>query len=286
MTATNTPDRTRQTSTLPDTVRLGFGRLVRSEWIKLRSIRSTIWCYAVLAFVTIAMAVLVGAGSDSGSGIPQDLVNALTVSKSTTAVAFAALVVGVVGVLTISGEYTTGQIRSSFTADPRRVGVALAKAAVVGVVTFVVSTVATWIGVAVSVPLQATHGLHPDLTDWKVLAPILGSSVYLTLIALMALGIGLLVRSSAGGIAITLGLLLVLPGVLSLVGNVTKAQWVSNVVRFLPSESGSQLYQYAVAGTPAQQGVVLNGWSGFTVLFAEVIVVLALALAAARRRDV
>jgi len=282
-TATNAP----RTSTLPDGIGLSFPRLVRSEWIKFRTIRSTWWCYSILVVVTVGMAVLLGQFvTDSGASLPQDAENGQLVSINTASVTLTALVVGVLGVLIISGEYGTGQVRSTFTADPRRTGVVLAKATVLALTTFVVSAVSTWIGVAASAALQASRGVEADLADPAVFLPILGSSVFVTLLALLAFGIGLLVRSSAGGIAITLGILLVLPIILSLVGGLLNAQWVADVYAFLPDQAGSQLFAYSYEGAGSRPGVVLNGWGGFGVLLAEVVVVGALALTVARRRDV
>lgn len=269
-------------------VRLSFPRLVRSDWIKLRSIRSTVWCFAILVALTVAMAVLLGTlVNQGGQAMPTDAANGTLVSVNTASVSFTALVVGVLGVLIITGEYGTGQVRSTFTADPGRTGVLLAKAVVLAVSTFVVSAVSTWIGVLISTPLQAGNGVEADLGDPSVFMPILGSSVYVTLLALLAFGIGLLVRSSAGGIAITLGILLVLPVILSLLGSLIDAQWILDVSRFLPSDAGTQLYAYSSSGpAPDQPGVVLNGWGGFSVLLAEVVVVGGAAIAAARTRDV
>jgi len=284
MSATNAPSRNRSATTLPDTVRLSAGRLVRSEWIKLRSIRSTWWCYAILVAVTVGMAALLGSAVDPVPGDGPDLVNGTFVSLNTGSVLLTTLVVGVLGVLIITGEYGTGQIRSTFTADPRRTGVVLAKATVLAVVTFVVSAASTWIGVLLSSALQSAKDAAPALGDPAVFMPILGSSVYVTLVALLAFGIGLLVRSSAGGIAVTLGILLVLPLLLSGIGNLMGQQWVLDIAKFLPNEAGAQLYSYAF---PVQQdGIVLNGWGGFAVLLAEVVIVGAVALTAARRRDV
>ena len=284
MSATNAPSRNRSATTLPDTVRLSAGRLVRSEWIKLRSIRSTWWCYAILVAVTVGMAALLGSAVDPVPGDGPDLVNGTFVSLNTGSVLLTTLVVGVLGVLIITGEYGTGQIRSTFTADPRRTGVVLAKATVLALVTFVVSAASTWIGVLLSAALQSAKDAAPALGDPAVFMPILGSSVYVTLVALLAFGIGLLVRSSAGGIAVTLGILLVLPLLLSGIGNLMSQQWVLDIAKFLPNEAGAQLYSYAF---PVQQdGIVLNGWGGFAVLLAEVVIVGAVALTAARRRDV
>ncbi|WP_083393159.1 ABC transporter permease [Curtobacterium sp. MMLR14_010] len=274
-------------ASVPDSVGLTFPRLVRSEWIKLRSIRSTVWCFAILVLLTIAMAVLLGAVVDQGTDpLPQDAVNGSFVSLNTASVSLTALVVGVLGVLIITGEYGTGQVRSTFTADPGRTGVILAKAFVLALATFVVSLVSTWIGVVVSAVLQAGKDVHPELGDPSVWMPILGASVYVTLVALFAYGIGLLVRSSAGGIAITLGIFLVLPVILSIFTQLVQAQWVADLAKFLPSTAGGELYSYAWAGSGAQQGVVLNGWGGFAVFAGEVVVIGAAAIAVARSRDV
>ncbi|ROQ18723.1 MULTISPECIES: ABC transporter permease [unclassified Curtobacterium] len=286
MSATTSP--TTSSTRMHGATRLSFPHLVRSEWIKLRSIRSTFWCYAILVLVTIGMAALVGANTNSGGDqMPTDIANGTLVNVNTVGVLLSSLVVGVLGVLIITGEYGTGQVRSTFTADPRRTGVILAKAVVLAVTTFVVSAVATWIGVLISLPLLAGNGVEPEIGNPAVFLPILGSSVYLTLLALLAYGIGLLVRSSAGGIAITLGILLVLPVVLSLMAGLMNLEWPVNIMKFLPDQAGSQLFAYSYDGQEASQDdIVLNGWGGFGVLAAEVLVVGALALTVARRRDV
>lgn len=290
MSATTSP--TTPSTSLQGSTRLSFPHLVRSEWIKLRSIRSTFWCYAILVVVTIGMAALVGANTNSGGqDLPTDIANGTVVNVNTVGVLLSSLVVGVLGVLIITGEYGTGQVRSTFTADPRRSGVILAKATVLALTTFLVSAAATWIGVLISLPLLAGNGVEPEIGDPSVFLPILGSSVFLTLLALLAFGIGLLVRSSAGGIAITLGILLVLPVVLGLMAGLMKVDWPMDIMSFLPDSAGGQLYAYSydgasAAATATNGGIKLNGWGGFGVLAAEVLVVGGLALTLARRRDV
>jgi ABC-2 type transport system permease protein len=217
MSAPQTVPQHRQPGPAPmSDVHLGAGRLVASEWVKFRSIRSTFWCFGIIVLLTIGIAALVGALAEPGQDLTGDQANSTIVSMNTVSVYLSALVVGVLGVLIITGEYSTGQIRSTFTADPGRIGVLLAKATVLALSTFVVSVVSTWIGVFLSTALQSAKGLRPDLADPAVFMPLLGSSLDVTLLALLAFGIGLLVRSSAGGIAITLGILLVLPIVLAL----------------------------------------------------------------------
>ncbi|KTR03617.1 ABC transporter permease [Curtobacterium luteum] len=272
--------------TMPRSTSLSFPRLIRSEWIKLRSVRSTVWCYAIVVVLTLAMAYLLGV-VDTGvpRGAPATAANQLIVTIGTASVSLTALVVGVLGVLIITGEYGTGQIRSTFTADPGRTGAVLAKAFVLALTTFVVSAVSTWIGVAISAALQAGRDIRPDLADPAVFMPILGSSVYVTLVALLAFGIGLLVKSSAGGIAITLGILLVLPIIVSVFAGLTNQQWIADLSEFLPSSAGAQLYTFD-SGPPQGDGLHLDGWGGFGVLAGEVVVIGAIALAAARTRDV
>lgn len=283
---------TATTASMPGRIGLGPGRLVRSEWIKFRSIRSTFWCFAVIVALTVGLAALIGLnapvmGLPEGARITQEIANRQIVLLSTSSVGFTVLVAAVLGVLIITGEYGTGQIRSTFTADPGRVGAILAKAVVLAVATFVVSAVATWIGVVLVSVFQADKGVHADLADPSVFMPILGSSVYVTLVALLAFGIGLLVRSSAGGIAIALGLLLVVPIVLQLVASLVGQQWLLDVSRFLPDQAGGQLFAYESSGSqPADDGVVLNGWAGFGVLAAWVVAVGTLAIVGAKSRDV
>lgn len=267
---------------------LGFPRLVRSEWIKFRSVRSTLWCFAILVVLTVGMAALLGALVDPEPGkVLQDAANRQVVNIATLSVGFTVLVVAVLGVLIITGEYTTGQIRSTFTADPGRLGALGAKAVVLAVATFLVSAVSTWIGVAIAVPLQAAKGVEADLADPSVFLPILGASVDVTMIALLAFAVGLLVRSSAGGIAITLGLLLVVPIILQLMGGLLGAQWLLDAAAFLPDAAGMRLYTYSVPQVDdASATIVLSGWAAFGVLAAWVAAVAAFAVTAAKTRDV
>ncbi|WIA99531.1 ABC transporter permease subunit [Curtobacterium sp. MCBA15_012] len=267
---------------------LGFPRLVRSEWIKFRSVRSTLWCFAILVVLTVGMAALLGALVDPEPGkVLQDAANRQVVNIATLSVGFTVLVVAVLGVLIITGEYTTGQIRSTFTADPGRLGALGAKAVVLAVATFLVSAVSTWIGVAIAVPLQAAKGVEADLADPSVFLPILGASVDVTMIALLAFAVGLLVRSSAGGIAITLGLLLVVPIILQLMGNLLGAQWLLDTAAFMPDAAGMRLYTYSVPQVDDASGtIVLSGWAAFGVLAAWVAAVAAFAVTAAKTRDV
>ncbi|HEY0248351.1 MAG TPA: ABC transporter permease [Gryllotalpicola sp.] len=284
-------------------VRLSFPRLIRSEWIKLRTIRSTVWCFLILFVVNIGLTILAasvgsfGDGHLSGAAGEQAGVSVITLGVNLTS-----LVVAVLGVLIVSGEYATGMIRSTFTADPGRLGALFAKAVVLAVSTFVVSAASTWIAALIAVPILSGKGVDFSLASDKVFMPILGSSVYVTLLALLAFGIGLLVRTTAGGIAIALGLLLVLPPILQILGGLVNADWASNINAFLPSEAGRHLYQYDTGSTATVQSggdggpggsagasdsgiVVLNGWEGFGVTAGLVFLLGCVSLFLVKRRD-
>lgn len=268
--------------------RLTFPRLVRSEWIKLRSLRSTVWCYVILFVLNIAMSVLPAlAANPQRRHLTGDAANSMVVLINTINVNLTALVAAVLGVLIISGEYGTGMIRSTFAADPRRYGAVAAKALILAASTLAVSAVSVWIGVLASAPILSSQNIDVNLGNPDVFLPILGALVYVAMITLLAFGIGLLIRASAGGITIALGLLLVVPTILTAVAALTHQTWVANIVQFLPSHAGGQLYAYQGGSQAADQGdtITLTAWQGFSVLAAEVIAVGVTAVILLKRRD-
>lgn len=290
-TATDTLNRPAPTGSPLDGIRLTFGGLLRSEWIKLRSLRSTVWCLGIV----IVLAVGVAAASaglyhlENISALPKDVANGYVVSAATIGLSFTQLAVAVLGVLVISGEYATGMIRSTYTADPRRLGAYFAKFIVLAVVVFVVGVISVGISAIVGTVIFEGRGLHPDLFSSSVLLPLLGGAAYLTLIAMLAFALGSILRSSAGGIATILGFLLVLPVVASLLARLTQATWVENAAAFLPSEAGQHLYTYVSpnAHIVVTNGIVsLNAWQGGLVLLAWVAVATVVGAILTKRRDV
>lgn len=266
-----------------------FGRLVASEWIKLRSLRSTWWSLGVAELLLVAFGVLQtwGTATDPasfGSGVAQQGAAFVTGGWVLTQ-----LVVCTLGVLAISGEYGTGQIRSTLTAEPRRVPVLLAKAVVLAGTVFTASLLAvavTWAGSSV---WFADLGVSIDLTDPSDLRVLLGTPLYLATVALLGFAFGALLRSSAGGIATVLGLLLVLENAVLLI----PGRLVQVIAPFLPSRAGSLVLQDdgsldATAMWADIQGPhvpVLGPWQGYAVLVAWVVVLLGLAALLLRRRD-
>lgn len=274
---------------------LSFPRIVRSEWIKLRTLRSTQWSLAIFVLLTVGFGLLMAATLDTSSGpaVDAETQKSLTVMVATFGVNFTQLVAAVLGVLIISGEYTTGMIRSTFAAVPTRLPALFAKALILAAATFVVSLVSIVITALVTAPLLAGQGVEGQLLDGEVVRAIVGGAGYLALVALLAFGFGAILRSSAGGIAGVLGLILVVPTVFAILAGITQATWAQNISTFLPSSAGELMYSIgdgAFTGGPpigaaAADVITLDATQGFLVLVAWVAVLLAGAVVLIKRRD-
>ena len=274
--------------------RLSFPGIVRSEWIKLRSLRSTFWCYLIVVVLTIGLAALIAAV------IPTDAVgNARAAAAagvaqppdqrwldiSTIGVSFGQLVIAVLGALVITGEYGTGMIRSTFAAVPSRLPALIAKAVVFGVVTFVVTLAALVVGALLAGPILDGRGIHPDLGDGSVWLALVGGAGYLTLLGVLAMGIGLIIRASAGAIATALGLILVVPIIVDLLASLTRATWLQNVAVFLPNTAGARMFAYRPTGTYTHGLLTLDGWQGLLVVAAWCVVAAVIGGVLVKRRD-
>lgn len=246
---------------VPDTAQLGFARVLRSEWIKIRSVRSTVWSYAALVLMSIGMAVLMPLTlSLQGGTVPAEQQVSLMMQVSTFGVFFGQLIVGVLGVLVMTGEYRTGMIRSTLTAVPKRLPALWAKAIVTFVTTYAVSLVATVGSYLVASPIMASKGVSAAITEPEIMRGIFAGALYLSLVAVFALMVGTIVRSSAAGISIVLGILLVLPTVLQVI----PAQWARDVGPYLFSDAGLNfvgLQSFSLAPLePWQQLAIVLGW--------------------------
>jgi ABC-2 type transport system permease protein len=281
MTSTSHADLTR--------TRLNFGGVLRSEWIKLWTLRSTFWCSLIVVVLGVGFGLLVstiqrpGAAAVVGSYAEQQTA---AVTAATIGIGIGQLVMSVLGVLVISGEYSTGMIRSTFAAEPKRLPTLFAKAIVLGGTAFVLGLVTVWGTVAVAFPLLPGVDVHPDLGNGKLLLSLFGAAAYLAVISLIAFSIGALIRNTSGGIATAIGLILVVPAVLGIVGGLTQATWVENVTTFLPTSAGSNLYDYQSNMHTTVSGVVsLDAHIGGLVMLAWFVVLFVAALVLIKRRD-
>ncbi len=271
-----------------------FGGAVRSEWIKLRSLRSTAWCFAIIVVMTVGLSALlsVSIGSFEGTSPPDSASRqAGALQAVTIGVNFSVLVASVLGALVITGEWGTGMIRSTFTAFPTRTPAVLAKALVFGGVTFLVGLGSMLLAALLSSAILGGFDLAPDLADPGYWWPIVGAAGYLALVGLLAFALGALIRNSAGAIAAALGIVLVIPTVAGILAAVTQATWVLNASSFLPAAAGARMFAYAgentVDGAPVADDVItLEPSQGALVLAAWVLALLIPALVTVRRRDV
>lgn len=253
-----------------------FGHLIRSEWIKLRSLRSTVWCLAIIFVVTIGMGLLMSITATSSS-MAGHLPKGFGLQVAVFGTVFSQLVAAVLGALIITGEYSTGMIRSTLVAAPHRLPVLWAKAIVFGATLFVVGFVGMLLTVAVTTPILTSHHAAVDLGNsesWRMLA---GAAVYLVIIGLLALGLGTIIRNSAGAIAAILGLLLIVPTVLSMI----PVDWTRETTKYLPSSAGTAMY---MGGSPTGSGS-LEPWQGLLVLIAWVAVFFVVAALMLKKRD-
>lgn len=271
---------------------LSFGGVLRSEWIKLRTLRSTLWCYAIIIAVTIGFGLLLaavmpegGVMSQGGSPSAQDQ-QAAWLQVATLGIGFSELVAAVLGALVITGEYGTGMIRSTLTAVPKRTAALVAKAIVFGATTFVVSLVSLVATALLTAPLMSSKAIHPDLGDIDFWIAIVGGAGFLALIGVLSLGIGAIIRNSAGGIAASLGLVLVVPLIVQILAAVTRADWAQNIGAFLPNDAGGRMYAYGPATVTPPEGVVsLEPWQGLIVLAVWFLVVFVIGAVLLKRRD-
>lgn len=263
--------------------RVTFRRVLIAEWIKFRTLRSTVWALGLTVVMIVGFAALMSWAAT----LPQAQIQPGGLGAGdlvTVGSYFGQLIVAVLGVLTISGEYSTGMIRSTLLAAPRRLPVLWGKAAVLAVVVAVVSLVAVALATLVTLPFHDQLGITLDLGDSETLRILLGVPAYLTAVSLLGLAFGALLRHSAGAIATVLGLLLVVENV---IGAIPLA-FFEQISPFLPATAGGKLLmndQTLALLAAASPGVDLAPWQGYAVMLAWVAALLAGAAVLLRRRD-
>lgn len=251
---------------------LSFVGLLKSESIKLWSLRSTYWSFSLVIVAAVGIAVLMSFAMAGRSAIGFDNTE-MVVLVATAGLSLGQLIVAVLGVLSISGEYSSGMIKSTLTAVPNRLPALWAKVCVLFGFTFLVGLLSVIASFLVAAPILGAKDISANLFDGAVLLPLLGNALFLALIAVFAIGIGTIVRSSAGGIASALGIILLLPTVVGLFSFLV--DWVADIVPFLFTSAGAQM----IAPT------TMESWQAFLVVLAWVAVSLGTAALLLKRRD-
>ncbi len=208
----------------------GFRSVARMEWLKLRTVRSTAWIGLVFAAGMIGLAILVLIHQHWTTMSPADRASFDPTEESYAGLAIGQLAFGVLGALMITSEFSSGMIRATLAAVPRRPLLLAAKAAVLGAVTLAVGEVLAFGAFAVGELVLGSPAPHASLGQPGVLRAVLMAGVYPALIALTALGLGAIIRHTAGAISAVVGILFVLPLILLPLG--TSIQ--NSVGQFMP----------------------------------------------------
>ncbi len=257
-----------------------LGQLLLAEWTKLRSVRSTVWSVTVFVVVTVGFTSLITGliAANWSQASPSDRAATMADPVATilgTGLYFGQLVICALGVLTISSEYSTGTIRASLLAVPRRLPMLAAKGMVFALLVLVVGELAAFGSFFAGSAMLHAHA-PVALSDPGVARAVLGAGLYLAVLGLFAMAIGALLRHTAAGISTAIGVVFVLPIIASLL----PGSWGQHIYNYLPSVAGAMLGQ-------AQQGAdqVLTPWQGFAVLCGWTALLLAAAFYLLRRRD-
>ena len=254
-----------------------IGGLAWSEWVKLRTLRSSYW---TLLAVAVAMT---GFGGLLSAAYARHLTPASRAaldpaSYSLSGFFFAQLAIGVLGLLVMTGEYATGSIRSTLAAAPQRIAVLAAKAGVFAAVAFGTGLASSLAAFFLGQAIFAGKGIEVHLGDPGTLRAVLGGGLYLAVFGLLALGIGALARRTAGGIAALTALAIFLP----VAAGALPASWQSSLVRYLPTAAGQALIGRTKFTPP---GPLLSPWAGFAVFCGYAAAALLAAAITLHRRD-
>jgi ABC-2 type transport system permease protein len=295
--ATTTTADVRLSSLPPAAGRAGLRGALASEFTKLRSVRSTYWTLGALFFVSVGLGIAITAGTAANFADNPGNKAGFDATQASLGAFFeiGQLIIAVLGAMVITSEYSTGMIRTSLTAQPRRGVVYAAKAMVFTAVTLVISIITAFIaffigqaiysskGVSaslfhtVTIPANANVNCGPSgctatfsgtdvITSSTVLTAIIGTALFVTIVALIAFGVGSIVRHTAGAIAIVIALLFIVPILEQTLPN----DWRWDIMRFLP-DAATRVISVTVGGTNIH---LWSAWPqlGVTALWAAVLV--------------
>jgi len=259
---------------VPPTLPRVFMAAARAEWTKLRTVRSTLW---VLIFTTVST---VGLGALL-TALEVSRWDHLTVTEATgfdplllgfAGINLAQLSIGVLGVLVMTSEYVTGTIKLTFGATPQRRLLLAAKVTTFSSVVAVIGLVSCVSAFFVCQALLAPKHAGVSISDPGVLRAVIGGVAHLVLIAVIAVGVGAVLRRTAGAVAVLFAVLLVVPGLVALL----PSPWNDDVTRYLPSSAGvamSAVVHFPNLLSPAGGLLVLSGYATATLALAAVLLV-------------
>jgi hypothetical protein len=248
-------------------------RVVVSEWTKLRSLRSTLWSLFVAVLFTIGLPCLfatVTAVRWSHMSLHERL-DRHPLEIATAGVNLSQLAIGVLGVLIITGEYSTGMIRASLGAVPKRLPVLWAKIVVFAAVTFALMLPSVILGFVGSQAILRNHRIleisfsHPGVTR-----TVIGGAVFLTVVGIFTMGLGAITRNTAGGIAVFAGIFFVIPPLM----NILPTSWNNAISEYLPSSAGRDVFSLTHGPHDLSPGAGIALFAGYTALVIAIAAIL------------
>jgi ABC-2 type transport system permease protein len=314
--ATTTASPVRLSTLPPAAGRAGLRGVIASEFTKLRSVRSTYWTLAALLIVSIGIGAAISAGSAADlSSNPGDKAGFDATQVSLFAFfELGQLIIAVIGAMSITSEYSTGMIRTSLTALPRRGVVYAAKVIVLTGVTLAVSLVTSFIAFFLGQAIMASSGVgaslfgttsvpaaaiesqgpsgpngspavtfqgHLLIPSSTVLTAIIGTALFVTVVAVIAFGLGAIIRHTAGAITTVIGVMFVVPVIVQIL----PSNWRQDLMRFMPDSAG-RVISVTIGG--AHGGGLEHLWSAwpqFLVTVAYAVVLLGVGGYLFRKRD-
>ncbi len=241
-----------------------YAGILRSEFCKLRSVRSTYWTLFAAVVFNVAVAALLAVL------LPGHLSAHEKATLDSTRVSLGGLHLsqisfGLLGVLVITGEYGTGMIRATLSAVPQRRLMLAAKTIVFAAAALIVGILASFAAYFVFQAFLSGDSMRTSLGDPGVLRAVTGGGLYLAVLGLFGLGLGAIIRFSAGAVAALFGVLFVPQIIVTLL----PSSWQDIVGPYLPMEAGTTIF------TVHHEAGTLGAWSGFGVfcLYAAVALV-------------
>jgi ABC-type transport system involved in multi-copper enzyme maturation permease subunit len=257
--------------------RSGFADVLRSELTKLRSVRSTYWTLFAAVVFTIglsAIGALVVSGNYAHFGA-HERADFNPTRLSLGGINLAQIAIGVLGVLVITSEYGTGMIRATLSAVPQRRMMLAAKAAVFAVTALLVGLLASFVAYFVGQAILSGSAPSSAIGDPNVLRAVIGGGLYLAALGLLGLGLGAIIRASAGAISALFGILFVLP----IISALLPQSWQDTINPYLPFNAGRQIF------STTHDASTLGPWAGYGVFCLYAAIVLVLAAILIERRD-
>ncbi len=250
-----------------------FWHALLSEWTKIRTLRSTFFTLAATVAFVVGLGALISYESSVHYGLGNGPWDPTSISLS--GLVIGQLTIAVLGVMAITGEYSTGMVRTSLAAVPRRGRFLAAKASVFGGVAVVTGELVSWVAFFIGQLLISGHQQTASLNQPDVARAVIGGGLYIAVIGLMAIAAGTILRYTAAAITAVIAVLFVLPGVLEAL----PSSWRLPVEKYWPTRAGEQILQVT------RDANTLPAWLGFGELALFVAVLLAIGYLVLQRRD-